>query len=165
MESNRINCRHCDTELNNQLINLGKSPPSNAYLKSTDLDDAEYFYPLKVFVCEKCFLVQIPEYKSHEDIFNDQYAYFSSYSKSWLEHAFNFVEQITEELRLNHKSLVTEIASNDGYLLHNFIKKGIPCLGVEPTQNTAIEAQKKGINTVIDFFTEELSKTLKKLPT
>ena len=144
------------------MINLGKNPASNSYLNITELDNSEKFYPLTVYVCKNCFLTQVPEYKSHQEIFNNEYAYFSSYSNSWLEHAFRYVEDITLELGLNQESFVTEIASKDGYLLKNFIDKKIPCLGIEPTQNTALEAQKKGIETITDFFSFALSKKLQK---
>ena len=163
MEYNKsAKCRHCKESLIFEMINLGKSPASNSYLNITELDHSEKFYPLTVYVCKNCFLAQVPEYKSHQEIFNNEYAYFSSYSNSWLEHVFRYVEDITLELGLTQESFVTEIASNDGYLLKNFIDKKIPCLGIEPTQNTALEAQKKGIETITEFFSLEHSKKLQK---
>lgn len=162
MESKIKTCRHCKNELKYELINLGKTPPSNSFLKIDELEKGEIFYPLTTFVCEKCFLVQVPEYKSHSDIFNDDYAYFSSYSDSWLNHIEKYVENITDELNLSKDSFVLEIASNDGYLLKNFVNKSIPCLGVEPTQNTAKIAIESGIDTLIEFFSYNLSNELKK---
>ena len=162
MDSSKYKCRHCSQDLNFEMINLGKSPPSNSYITFESVDQGELFYPLKVFVCENCFLVQVPEFKLHSEIFNDEYAYFSSYSKTWLKHAQKYVQEITSSLKLNRNSFVIEIASNDGYLLKNFKANGIPCLGIEPTKNTALIASRKGVKTITEFFTYELSKSLKK---
>ncbi|MHB1545672.1 MAG: class I SAM-dependent methyltransferase, partial [bacterium] len=126
------------------------------------LNESEIFYPLKLFVCDKCFLVQIDEYKKNIDIFNNDYAYFSSFSTIWTEHAKNYVEMITDRLQLNKNSLVIEIACNDGYLLQYFKQKKIPCIGIEPTQNTAAIAIGKGINVIEDFFTEKLAADMPK---
>lgn len=157
-----MNCRFCGNKLNHEFIDLVSSPPSNSYLSAEQLNEPEIFYPLKLFVCDKCFLVQIDEYKKNNEIFNENYAYFSSYSNSWLEHAKNYTEMMIEKLGLNNKSQVIEIASNDGYLLQYFKLQGIPCLGVEPTKNTAAVAKSKGIDVIEDFFTEELANNLPK---
>lgn len=152
-----MRCRFCSNELKHEFIDLGMSPPSNSYLSKDDLNKEEVYFPLKLWLCENCFLVQIDEYKSAREIFNNDYAYFSSYSTTWLNHAKNYVDMITDRLVLNEKSKVIEIASNDGYLLQHFKKKNIPCLGIEPTGNTAQVAINKGIETLIDYFTFELS--------
>ena len=157
-----MNCRFCGNNLYYEFIDLINSPPSNSYLSFEQLNEPEIFYPLKLFVCDKCFLVQIDEYKKNADIFNDDYAYFSSFSTIWIEHAKNYVEMITNRLRLNKNSLVIEIASNDGYLLQYFKQKKIPCIGIEPTKNTAAIAIGKGINVIEDFFTEKLATDMPK---
>jgi SAM-dependent methyltransferase len=130
------------------------------FLTQDQLNEPEVFYPLKLYVCEKCWLVQIDEFKRAADIFNSDYAYFSSYSKSWLEHCREYVDMITERLGLNETSLAVEVASNDGYLLQYFKDKQIPTLGIEPTENTAQAAIGKGIETICDFFTETMAKKL-----
>ncbi|MBU2524832.1 class I SAM-dependent methyltransferase [Patescibacteria group bacterium] len=152
-----MKCRFCSSELKHEFIDLGMSPPSNSYLSKEDLNKEEVYFPLKLWLCENCFLVQIDEYKSAREIFNNDYAYFSSYSTTWLNHAKNYVDMITDRLSLNERSNVIEIASNDGYLLQYFKKKNIPCLGIEPTANTAHVAINKGIETIIDYFTFEMS--------
>ncbi len=157
-----MKCRFCNTLLKHEFVDLIASPPSNSYLRESDLDAPEAYFPLKVFVCEKCFLVQLAEYKSHKEIFDKDYAYFSSYSTSWLKHCKDYVEMISQRLKLNETSQVIEIASNDGYLLQYFKQKGIPCLGIEPTGNTAKAAQEKGIETLVEFFGEKLAETLTK---
>ncbi len=157
-----MNCRFCGNNLYYEFINLINSPPSNSYLSFEQLNEPEIFYPLKLFVCDKCFLVQIDEYKKNIDIFNDDYAYFSSFSTSWLEHAKKYVEIIADRLKLNKNSLVIEIASNDGYLLQYFKQKEIQCIGIEPAKNTAAIAKSKGINVIEDFFTEKLANDLPK---
>ncbi len=136
------------------------SPPSNSSLTEEQLNEPESFYPLKLFVCENCWLVQIDEYKQADEIFSKGYAYFSSYSTLWLEHAKNYVEMISEKIGLTGSSLVIEIASNDGYLLQYFQQKQIPCLGIEPSENTADVAIEKGIPVVADFFGEKLATQL-----
>jgi len=141
-------------------IDLVSSPASNSFLLYSQLNEPEVFYPLKVFACHKCFLVQLDEYKKFESIFDNQYAYFSSYSKSWLQHAKRYVESMTERFEYNELSQVIEIASNDGYLLQYFLGIKIPVLGIEPTANTAEAAIKKGINTVVDFFGTRLANQL-----
>ena len=157
-----MKCRFCSHEVHHEFIDLVNAPPSNAYLTFDQLDEPEVFYPLKVLVCEQCFLVQVDEYKKSDEIFDADYAYFSSMSSSWVEHAKNYVEMITEKQKLNSYSHVIEIASNDGYLLQFFHSKNIPCLGVEPTKSTADVARSKGINIIEDFFGETLAGTLQK---
>lgn len=156
-----MKCRFCSSELKYEFIDLGMSPPSNSYLSREDLNKEEIYYPLKLWLCENCYLVQIDEFKTAREIFNNDYAYFSSYSTMWLDHAKNYVDMITERLSLTERSSVLEIASNDGYLLQFFKKKNIPCLGVEPTGNTAKVAIDKGIETLIEYFTFDLSNKIK----
>jgi SAM-dependent methyltransferase len=151
-------CRFCNTSLKYVFSDLGFSPPSNAFLNKDDLLSPEKYFPLKVQVCEKCYLVQINEFAKHNEIFNDNYAYFSSFSSSWLKHSKEYTQMITKKLNLNSNSLVIEIASNDGYLLQYFKENNIPVLGIEPTANTAKVAIKKGIPTKIDFFGKKLAK-------
>ena len=155
-----MNCRFCDQILTNEFVDLGFSPPSNSFLKKEDLNKPEVFYPLRIMVCDKCFLVQIDEFAKHEDIFNKDYVYFSSFSTSWLKHAEKYTDMMTNRFGFNENSKVVEIASNDGYLLQYFYKKGIQVLGVEPTSNTAAVAISKGIDTVVDFFGKKLAQTL-----
>ena len=155
-----MQCRFCKTELRHVFIDLINSPASNSFLTKAQLNDPETFYPLKVYTCPNCFLVQIDEYKKYDAIFNSGYVYFSSYSSSWLKHAKAYTEQMTKRFGLNNTSKVIEIASNDGYLLQYFHEKNIPVLGVEPTANTAGFAVKKGIETVVDFFGVRLAKEL-----
>lgn len=157
-----MNCRFCKTQLEDVFVDLVNSPASNSYLTKEQLNEPEPFYPLKIYVCEKCKLVQIDEYKKSNDIFDKDYAYFSSYSTGWLKHAKNYVEMITDKLMLNDESLVTEIASNDGYLLQYFKEKKIPCIGIEPTNSTATVAKEKGIEVIEDFFGSFLAQTLNK---
>jgi len=155
-----LKCRFCGNKLSHEFIDLVNAPPSNSFLTEEQLNEPEVFYPLRVFVCEKCFLVQIGEYRQSDEIFDKDYAYFSSYSKTWLDHAKKYVDMITERLGLNSVSHVIEIASNDGYLLQYFQEKQIPSLGIEPTGNTACAARKKGIAVVIDFFGVRLAREL-----
>ncbi len=152
-----MKCRFCQNKLTHEFIDLVNSPPSNSFLSIEELNAPEIFYPLKLYVCEKCFLVQIDEYKKSEDIFSNKYAYFSSYSKSWLEHARQYVEIVTARFELNKESFIVEIGSNDGYLLQYFKKKNIPCLGIEPAKNTADVARAKGIEVISDFFDVRLA--------
>lgn len=154
-------CRFCDCELKNIFADLGTTPLSNSFLKYENLDKPEKINPLKVFVCDSCFLVQIPEFETPENIFSE-YAYFSSFSKNWLQHAEDYVKMISKKNKLDKNNLVIELASNDGYLLQFFKKQGIPVLGIEPATNIAKVAQKKGISTINDFFGEKLAKKLKK---
>ena len=154
------NCRHCNTHLKHQVINLGNQPPSNAYLAPQSLEKPEVTYPLKVYLCEKCWLMQLPEHASAEKLFTEDYAYFSSTSTSWCKHAEEYVNTTVKNLGLNSESLVVELASNDGYLLQYMKNKNIPCFGVEPTKATAQSAIKKGIHTIQKFFGSKLAKEL-----
>jgi len=151
-------CRFCGNELKHEFIDLVNSPPSNSYLTREELTQPEKFYPLKIYVCEKCFLVQIDEYKKSRDIFNKDYAYFSSYSKDWVKHAKEYVNMMTERFGFNKNSFIIEIGSNDGYLLQFFKEKEIPCLGIEPASNTAKAAREKGIETIEKFFDVDFAK-------
>ncbi len=155
-----MKCRFCDRELIHEFIDLVNSPPSNSFLTKEQMNEPEVFYPLKLFVCDKCFLVQIDEYKKSDDIFDKDYAYFSSFSTSWLDHARKYVDMITERLQLSTESHVMEIASNDGYLLQYFLGKQIPCLGIEPCANTAQAAREKGVDTLEEFFSAEFAEKL-----
>lgn len=155
-----MNCRFCSNALSNEFVDLGFSPPSNAYLKAADLNMPETFFPLRIMVCEKCFLVQIDEFAKHDDIFNAEYAYFSSFSTSWLAHAKAYTRMMIERFGFNAQSQVIEIASNDGYLLQYFKEQGVPVLGIEPTANTAAAAKEKGIESVVDFFGVRLANSL-----
>ena len=157
-----MKCRFCKNELKIEFVDLTNSPASNSYLSLGQLNEPEVFYPLKIFVCSECKLVQVDEYKKSDDIFDNDYAYFSSYSTSWLAHAKDYVESMTKRLSLDENSKVTEIASNDGYLLQFFQEKNIPCMGIEPTSNTAAVAREKGIDVIGDFFGSTLAKTLDK---
>jgi C-methyltransferase C-terminal domain/Putative zinc binding domain/Methyltransferase domain len=144
-------CRFCLAPLRQTFVDLGMSPLCESYLTADQLNRMEPFYPLHVKVCEKCFLVQLDEYVSPDHIFTE-YAYFSSYSDSWLAHSSKYVDMISERLGLGAQSLAVELASNDGYLLQYFVKKGIPVLGVEPAVNVAKVAEQKGVSTLTKFF-------------
>jgi SAM-dependent methyltransferase len=155
-----MKCRACQNTMIHLFADLDYSPPSNAYLSLEQLSCPEIYFPLRLMVCEKCFLVQLDEFANHTDIFDNNYAYFSSYSSTWLAHAKAYTAKMTERFQLKESSQVIEIASNDGYLLQYFKEKGIPVLGVEPTANTAAVAQKKDIETIIDFFGVRLAEKL-----
>ncbi|MCK4816670.1 SAM-dependent methyltransferase, partial [bacterium] len=155
-----MRCRFCDNELKYKFIDHVNAPASNSYLTQGQLNKPETYFPLKVLFCEKCWLVQADEYKKFDEIFDKDYAYFSSYSSTWLKHSENYVNMISERLCLDKSSLVIEIGSNDGYLLQYFQREGIPCLGIEPTASTAKVAQEKGIETIEDFFSVRLAKKL-----
>jgi 2-polyprenyl-3-methyl-5-hydroxy-6-metoxy-1,4-benzoquinol methylase len=155
-----MQCRFCNTVLVDTFIDLGNSPASNSFLSTAELNEPEIFFPLKVFTCHNCFLVQVDEYKKSDAIFNSEYVYFSSYSKSWLAHAEAYTTMMIERFGLNSDSQIIEIASNDGYLLQYFKEKSIPVLGIEPSANTAKAAAEKGIESVIDFFGVSLAKKL-----
>jgi len=144
-------CRFCGAPLGLSFADLGMSPPSNSFLQAADLNRMERFYPLHAWVCEQCFLVQLEEFETPEQIFSD-YAYFSSYSESWLAHAQAYTQAMTARLGLNAASFVVEIASNDGYLLQYFVAQGVPVLGIEPAANVAAVAEKKGVPTLVKFF-------------
>jgi SAM-dependent methyltransferase len=154
-------CRFCDSDLNFTLIDLGMSPLCESYVSADKLNQMEPFYPLHVYVCEKCFLVQLEEYVSPNEIFTD-YAYFSSYADSWVQHAYEYTQMIIDRFNINVDSLVIELASNDGYLLQHFVKNNIPVLGVEPAANVAKVAIEKKIPTIIDFFGVKLAKKMSK---
>lgn len=152
-------CRFCDDLLQHTFVNLGMSPLSNAYLSQKQLNNVEKFYPLHGYVCQKCLLVQLEKFESPEEIFSD-YAYFSSYSDTWLQHAKNYTNLMIKKFGFNAKSQVIEIASNDGYLLQYFQEKQIPVLGIEPAVNVAKVAEAKGIPTQVKFFGVATAKEL-----
>jgi SAM-dependent methyltransferase len=152
-------CRFCKSELRHTFVDLGMSPLCESYLRPDQLNQMEPFYPLHVFVCEKCFLVQLEEFVSPDSIFTE-YAYFSSYSDSWLEHCRRYTEQMLDRFPLNKKSLVVELASNDGYLLQYFVHKNIPVLGIEPAANVAKAAEEKRVPTLVKFFGKQLAAEL-----
>lgn len=147
-----MNCRHCEKKLQHIFLDLGFAPPSNAYLSPCDLNAPETYFPLKIYVCSECWLVQTEDFSCADELFTKDYAYFSSISSSFLTHASNYCEMITKRLELNSESFVIEIASNDGYLLKNFVAEGIPCVGVEPTDSTAAAAEALGIPVIREFF-------------
>ena len=151
-----MKCRFCKNELKKKFANLGMSPLANSYLKKDSLQNSESFYPLEAFVCQKCLLVQLGKFESPENIFSE-YAYFSSFSKTWLKHVKDFSNEMILNYKLNKKSQIIEIASNDGYLLKNFKKKSIPILGIEPAKNIAKIANKNKIPTLPEFFSNELA--------
>lgn len=155
-----MECRFCKTPLTNVFIDLVNSPPSNSFLSREQLNEPEVFYPLKVYTCHQCFLVQIDEYKKSDAIFSSDYVYFSSYSTSWLQHAKKYTDMMTARFGFNGSTQVVEIASNDGYLLQYFKEKDIPVLGIEPTANTAAVAIAKGIPSVNEFFGVKLAREL-----
>ena len=155
-----MNCRHCGEPLTYTFLDLGHAPPSNAYLTSEDLSRPETYYPLRVKVCDQCWLVQTEDYADADKLFSSDYAYFSSTSSSWLAHAKDYANRMVKELELSDQSYVIEVASNDGYLLKNFVAAGIPCLGIEPTDSTATAAEKLGIPVQREFFSEALGKQL-----
>lgn len=152
----QVNCRHCSQELVNIFLDLGTAPPSNAYLSKEDLNNEEPYFPLKVMVCDQCWLVQTLDYTSAEELFSKDYAYFSSTSSSFLLHAKEYSKNMINSLSLSEDSFVIEIASNDGYLLKNFVEKNIPCLGIEPTHSTADAAEKLDIPVLREFFGEDI---------
>jgi hypothetical protein len=155
-----LNCRHCGSTLEHTFLDLGFAPPSNAYLNQADLTKPEKYYPLKVKVCSHCWLVQTEDYAQADELFSSDYAYFSSTSSGWLAHATKYAKSMIERFKLNANSFVIEIASNDGYLLKNFVDAGVPCLGIEPTASTAAAAEKLGIPVMREFFGEVIAKEL-----
>lgn len=155
-----MNCRHCDKPLTHTFLDLGFAPPSNAYLTKDQLSLPEKYYPLKIMICDECWLAQTEDYAQADELFSADYAYFSSTSTSWLHHAAAYCEKMTAQLNLSNNSHVIEVASNDGYLLKNFVASGIPCLGIEPTASTAEAAEKLGIPVLRKFFGEQLAKEL-----
>lgn len=161
MELQSRHCRFCDAVLHRTFVNLGMSPLANSYVKPGQLNAMEPFYPLHVYVCDQCLLVQLEEFEKASHIFSD-YAYFSSYSDSWLQHAKTYVDMAVKRFELGPQSSVMEIASNDGYLLQYFQQRGIPILGIEPAENVANVAMQKGIPTIVKFFSTETAKELAK---
>jgi predicted TPR repeat methyltransferase len=155
-----MKCRHCEAELRLPLIDLGSAPPSNAYLTEKTIKVSEKWFPLKVLVCQECWLVQTEDYAGAEELFDQDYAYFSSVSSSWLKHAEQYVADMVSRFELNENSHAVEIASNDGYLLQYIKAKGIPCLGIEPTASTAKAARDKGIEVIEEFFGVTLANKL-----
>ncbi len=152
-------CRFCGAALRQTVVDLGMSPLCETYPAAKDFSLGEKYYPLHVYVCEECFLVQIEQYQSAESIFSD-YPYFSSYSDSWLKHSEAYCEKMVSKLGLNEQSFVVEVASNDGYLLQYFVKRGVPVLGIEPAANVAEAAVKKNVSTLVRFFGVPLATTL-----
>lgn len=155
-----MNCRHCATPLSLPLVDLGSAPPSNAYLTADALNRPERWFPLRVLVCERCWLVQTEDFADANELFDDDYAYFSGVSTTWVEHAHRYVNAMVTRLGLNAASMVVEVASNDGYLLQHVSARGIPCLGIEPTASTAAAARAKQIDVLGEFFGETVGKRL-----
>lgn len=155
-----MNCRHCHTPLEHVFLDLGFAPPSNAFLIAADLKAPERYYPLKLYVCECCWLVQTEDYAQAGELFGHDYPYFSSVSQSWLDHAARYAKTTIAHLGLGKESFVIEVAANDGYLLKNFIAAGIPCLGIEPTASTAASAESLGIPILREFFNKALAERL-----
>jgi SAM-dependent methyltransferase len=145
-------CRFCDTALEHTLVDLGMSPLCETFLDAEQLDEVELFFPLDPHVCHKCFLVQLEQYVAPEEIFDDKYPYYSSYSESWIEHARRYVDAVIQRFSLDSSSLVVEVASNDGYLLQHLVDRGICVLGVDPAANVAAAAAERGIRTLVRFF-------------
>lgn len=157
-----LRCRACDANLAEPFLSLGNSPLSNAYLSKDDLHRMEPYYPLEVYVCEKCYLVQLEEFETAKNIFSSDYAYFSSYSESWLQHCKDYTEKMIHRFGFDKNSFIVEIASNDGYLLQYFRQHNIPVLGIEPASNAANVAIKKGIPTDISFFDTSYAERMRK---
>ena len=155
-----MKCRHCAAELDRVCLDLGSAPPSNAYLTEATLRAPELWYPLRLLVCERCWLVQTEDHAGREALFGDDYAYFSSFSSSWLAHAEAYVRAMRERFGLSSASLVSEVAANDGYLLRFVRQAGIPCYGIEPTASTARAARALGLDIVERFFGIDLAREL-----
>lgn len=155
-----MKCRHCHAELSLQLMDLGASPPSNAYLNAAQLAAPEKWYPLRVFTCTQCWLVQTEDYAHYAELFSSDYAYFSSFSTSWLAHSKRYVDDVVQRFGLSSVSHVVEVAANDGYLLQYVQQAGIPCTGIEPTASTARAARAKGLEIVEAFFGIALAEQL-----
>jgi len=152
-------CRFCGANLRRTFVDLGMSPLCETYPSFADLNRGEIYYPLHVYVCEQCFLVQLEQYESAENIFSD-YPYFSSYSDSWLKHCEDYCAEMIARFGLNRQSSVVEVASNDGYLLQYFVRGNVPVLGVEPAANVAKVAVEKGVPTLVNFFGSQLARQL-----
>jgi SAM-dependent methyltransferase len=155
-----VKCRHCHAPVDHLFLDLGFAPPSNAYLTAADLNAPERYFPLKLYVCEHCWLVQTEDYAQANELFNREYAYFSSVSQTWLDHAASYAKMIGRRLNLDDKSFVIEVGANDGYLLKHFVAAGIPCLGIEPTASTAAAAEALGIPVIREFFGKALAERL-----
>ena len=155
-----MKCRHCGEELVLPFLDLGSAPPSNAYLSPESLNHPEIWYPLRLLVCTHCWLVQTQDHAGREQLFDENYAYFSSYSSSWLAHAKSYVHEVCTRYGLGPQSCVVEVAANDGYLLQYVRERQIPCYGIEPTASTAQAARSKGIHTIERFFGVELAREL-----
>ncbi|HKR27010.1 MAG TPA: hypothetical protein VJS11_06130, partial [Acidobacteriaceae bacterium] len=154
-------CRFCGAALHRTFVDLGMSPLCETYPSTADLNQGETYYPLHVYVCDECFLVQLEEYESAESIFSD-YAYFSSFSDSWLRHAEKYCDKMQSRFGLGNNSFVVEVASNDGYLLQYFVQRNVPVLGIEPAANVAEAATAKGVPTLVRFFGAQLARELVK---
>ena len=159
---NSFGCRGCAAPLRHTFVDLGTSPLCQRHITPALYNQAEGIYPLHVYVCERCFLVQLPEYVAREEIFDDKYAYFSSFSDSYLKHAADYVTVMTARFALGERSQVVELASNDGYLLQYFRQRQIPCLGIEPSANTAAAAEARGIRTIVRFFGADTARDLRR---
>lgn len=155
-----MNCRHCNEKLSYTFLDLGFAPPSNALLTGEKLCMPEKYYPLRIYVCNKCWLVQTEDYAEADELFDAEYPYFSSISKSWVAHSEKYVEEIIPKLGLSGDSHVVELAANDGYLLQFFLKRNIPCLGIEPTKSTADAAESRGVPIIREFFGVQLAERL-----
>jgi len=155
-----VKCRHCRAPVDHLFLDLGFAPPSNAYLTEADLNAPERYFPLKLYVCDHCWLVQTEDYAQANELFNREYAYFSSVSQIWLDHAASYAKMIGRRLNLDDKSFVIEVGANDGYLLKHFVAAGIPCLGIEPTASTAAAAEALGIPIIREFFGKALAERL-----
>jgi len=159
-EGRSTRCRFCNSVLSHSMVDLGLSPFCEDFISKDELKNAEIFRPLEAMVCEHCWLVQVRDVYSNSEIFNEDYGYFSSYSSSWLRHARRYVEMATQRFNLDINSFVVEVASNDGYLLRNFVERGIPCLGIDPAKNVAAAAEAVGVDTRVEFFTRALATSL-----
>jgi len=157
-----MNCRNCGEKLSLTFVDFGSAPPSNAYLTPKTINEPEKWFPLRIKICTSCWLVQTEDYSEANELFTPDYAYFSSFSSTWLAHAKKYVEDVAKRFRLDSKSYVIEVAANDGYLLQYVKEKGIPCLGIEPTNSTATVAREKGIDIIEQFFGIKLAEKLAK---
>ena len=153
-----MKCRFCHTPLHDVFLDLGSAPPSNAFLSAIGLNGPETYFPLRLYTCSECHLVQVDEVQRHDALFSGDYVYFSSYSRTWLAHAERYVAYAADRLQLGPHNLVMEVASNDGYLLQYVKARGIPCIGIEPTAGTAAAARERGIDTIEQFFGERFAR-------
>ena len=159
-DSGKFCCRFCDAVLTESMVDLGLSPLCEDFIRAEELRAPERFYPLEVFVCTRCWLAQVDQYSDNADIFDEDYGYFSSYSDSWMKHVRDYVDMAAGRFSLGADSFVVEVASNDGYLLKNFVERGVPCLGIDPAENVATAARAVGVETRVAFFTEALAHEL-----